>query len=105
MAGPEYHYWTHRPRAHGGTDPTGPVVLERKIFTETALVTTGDGKLIWMTTDDLDRMVVSRAEAWVTTVSSSGAVTVQIRNVTQAWDILSTKITIDASEFTSYTAA
>ena len=30
---------------------------------------------------------------------------IQIRNVTQTADMLSTRITIDASEFTSYTAA
>ena len=29
----------------------------------------------------------------------------QIRNITQTADMLTTKITIDASEFTSYTAA
>ena len=41
------------------------------------------------------------ADAFVTTVSSSGLPTVQIRNVTQTADMLTTKITIDASEFTS----
>lgn len=39
------------------------------------------------------------------TASSSGTPTIQIHNLTDAADILSTLITIDASEYTSYTAA
>jgi hypothetical protein len=48
---------------------------------------------------------LTEAHAFVSTVSSSGLPTVQIRNITKAADMLSTRITIDASEFTSYTAA
>jgi hypothetical protein len=43
-------------------------------------------------------------DAMISTVSSSGAPLVQIRNVTDSADMLSTRITIDATEFTSYTA-
>jgi hypothetical protein len=50
-------------------------------------------------------MNLTGAHAFVTTVSSSGLPTVQIRNVTDAVDMLSTKVSIDASEFTSYSAA
>ena len=39
------------------------------------------------------------------TVSSSGLVTVQLRNITQTWDLLLTKLTIDANEKKSTTAA
>jgi hypothetical protein len=35
----------------------------------------------------------------------AGAVTVQLRNVTEAHDFLSTPITIDSGEFTSYASA
>jgi len=45
------------------------------------------------------------ADASVYTVSSSGLPTVQIHNVTDAQDMLSTRITIDVSEYSSYTAA
>jgi len=55
--------------------------------------------------EDLDATALTAVAAAVTTVSSSGLPTVQIRNVTQAHDMLTTRITIDASEFTSYTAA
>ena len=41
----------------------------------------------------------------VTTVSSSGLPTVQLRNITDSTDMLSTTLTIDATEFNSSTAA
>jgi hypothetical protein len=69
------------------------------------VLTTGDGKLIFCVSDDLNGLNLIDADAFVTTVSSSGTPTIQIRNVTDAVDMLSTLITIDASEFTSYTAA
>jgi hypothetical protein len=50
-------------------------------------------------------MNLTDADACVTTVSSSGNVTVQIRNVTQGADMLSTPITIEPSENCSYTSA
>lgn len=68
-------------------------------------VVTGDGAFIFEFPDDLDRMELNHARAFVTTVSSSGLVTVQLRNITQAVDMLSTKITIDAGETSSGTAA
>ena len=49
--------------------------------------------------------VLSDADACVITASTSGTPTFQIRNVTDSVDILSTRITIDANEKTSYTAA
>jgi len=45
------------------------------------------------------------ADAAVYTVSSSGTPTVQIHNLTDTQDMLSTLITIDANEYSSYTAA
>ena len=45
------------------------------------------------------------ADACVSTVSSSGTPTIQIYNVSQTVDMLSTRITIDANEKTSWTAA
>ena len=44
------------------------------------------------------------AHASVTTVSSSGLPSIAIYNLTDSQDILSTNITIDATENTSYTA-
>lgn len=79
--------------------------FEIKVFSDTGLLSTGDGKFIFAIPADLDGWSLTDAAAYVTTVSSSGLVTVQVRNVTLAADMLSTRITIDVGEFTSYTAA
>jgi hypothetical protein len=80
-------------------------VLQLKIIDDTTTLTTGDAKLIFACDDSMNGLNLVDADAFVTTVSSSGLPTVQIRNVTDSVDMLSTKISIDASEFTSYTAA
>ena len=107
MSLPAHHGWTHRPKARGGTDPAPPTEAhyEIKVFSDTGIMTTGNGKFIFAIPNDLDGWYLIDADAFVTTVSSSGAPNVMIRNVTDAVDMLSTAITIDASEFTSYTAA
>lgn len=79
--------------------------FEIKVFSDADALSTGDGKFIFAIPGDLDGWSLTAAAAYVTTVSSSGLVTVQIRNVTLAADMLSTRITIDVGETTSYTAA
>ncbi len=98
-------------RDHGPTGcdpipnwPTEEVRFHIKVDTDTTTLAIGDGKRIIALEDDLNGMVLVAAEAYVTTVSSSGLPTIQIRNLTDSVDMLTTKITIDASEFTSYTA-
>lgn len=88
----------------GGEDPI-LIVLERKCITDTTTLATGDGLFQWPITADLDETHLIDAHAGVSTVSSSGTITVQIRNKTRSVDMLSTAITIDSGEFTSYTAA
>lgn len=90
----------------------GSQLLKIKVFRDNQTVTTGDGKFIFDIDEDLwaslgnpASAILTRANAFVTTVSSSGTPTIQIRNVTQAADMLSTRITIDASELRSATAA
>jgi hypothetical protein len=99
------HGWRHGP---GGTDPTpGPTPVGRyeiKVFADDTVVTTGAGKFVFEIPPDLDGTNLTFVRAFVTTVSSSGLPTVQIRNVTQAADMLTTKVTIDASEKSSRTA-
>ena len=85
--------------------PKTSIEYEIKVISETTTLTTGDGQFIFAIPSDLNGMNLISAQAFVTTVSSSGLPTVQIRNVTDSVDMLTTKITIDASEFTSYTAA
>ena len=69
--------------------------------------TTGDGKVAFLVPAALNGMNLVLANAMVTTVSSSGTPTFAIRRERSgsAVDMLSTNITIDANEKTSYTAA
>lgn len=85
--------------------PRDPIVREFKVFSDAQTVTTGDGKFIHLIPEDTDGMNLAEIESYVTTVSSSGKPTVQIRNVTQAADMLTTKCEIDASEKNSKDAA
>lgn len=76
-----------------------------KVIDDATTLTTGDGKFIFAIPSELNGYNLTAAIAFVTTVSSSGTPTIQIRNVTQAADMLTTRITIDANEYTSSTAA
>lgn len=99
---PAKHGRDHR---HDGEDPTREGHYEIKITNDLSKLSTGDGQFIFVIPEDLNGTNLVSAEAFVTTVSSSGTPTVQIRNVTDSVDMLSTRITIDVSEFTSYTAS
>ena len=91
------------------TFPFGIIQAEARGMTAVVIdaataLTTGDGKLIFVIPALLNGYNLTDAQASVDTVSSSGTPTVQIRNVTDAVDMLATAITIDESEYTSYTA-
>lgn len=107
MGAPGYHGWTHTPKERGGVDPL-PVFphaeLHIKVFSDTQALGTGDTKFEFMCSEDMDGMNLTKVEAFLSTVGSSGT-TVQIRNRTQGHDMLSTSITIDASELDTTTAA
>lgn len=77
------------------TDPNG------------SALTTGDGKALIPIDASLNGKNVTAVSGRVTTVSSSGLVTVQMRRVRSGTpaDVLTTKLTIDASEKSSTTAA
>lgn len=70
-----------------------------------ANLTTGDGKAYWRVPSVCNGMNLVEVAAHVITVSTSGLPTVQIHNVTDAVDMLSTSLTIDANEKDSATAA
>lgn len=80
-------------------------VIQVKVIDDATTLTTGDGKVIFLVPQELNGYNLTGAHGFVTTVSSSGTPTIQIRNVTDSVDMLSTRITIDANEYTSYTAA
>ena len=77
------------------TDPNG------------SAISTGDGKAYFRANDYLAGMNLIGVGASVSTVSSSGPLTIQLRRVRSGSpaDMLSTRITIDVSETDSSTAA
>jgi len=86
---------------------SGIPVYHHKVFGDDQLVLTGDGRRIWNIPADMNLAVLTALAIAVTTVSSSGIVQVQLARIRggSTVDMLSTRIQIDASEFTSYTAA
>lgn len=75
-------------------------------LTETATAaTTGDGKAYFIVPDALNGMNLVAVKAGVATAGTTGTHDLQVHNVTQAADMLSTKLTIDSAETTSETAA
>ncbi len=87
-----------------GADSIGPVRLNILCTSQSEALATGDAQPIVEIDQDLDGARLVKVRASVTTVSSSGLPTVQIRNVTQAVDMLSTKASIDVGETSSRTA-
>ena len=83
----------------------GKKYLHIKVVDDATVLTTGDGKFIFRLPNDFAGMNLVAVEMFVTTVSSSGLPTVQLRNITQAADILTTKITIDSGELDSNDAS
>lgn len=71
---------------------------------DTAL-TTGDGKVHYTVHEDLNGMNLVKPSMSGSTASTSGIPTVQIRNVTDSVDMLTTKLTVDQDEKHSSTAA
>ena len=67
------------------------------------IVTAGDAKFQFGIPEDLNGSFLIRCMAYVTTVGS-GLISVQIRNVTQAVDMLTDPIEIEAGDFNSYQA-
>ena len=79
--------------------------IEIKLISDLTALPTGD-LFTFCIPSDFNGMNLIDADAYVTTVSSSGLPTVQIKNVTQGnVNMLTTPITIDVGETTSYTAA
>lgn len=80
--------------------------VQLKIFADSQIVVAGDNKFIMAVPSDFDGMRVIDIQIYVTTVSSSDPVGVQIRNITKSnQDMLTTIVTVDENEFTSFGAA
>lgn len=80
--------------------------IQIKVIADTSTLTTGTGQAFYLVTTSENGLKLVDAQAYVTTNSSSGLPTIQVKNVTQSnTNLLTTAITIDANETSSYTAA
>lgn len=83
----------------------GEVVIEMMVVEWSTDLSTGDGKFYFHVDSKLNGMNLVRVHAEVITAGTTGTTDVQIHNVTDAVDMLSTKLTIDSGETGSDTAA
>lgn len=82
------------------------ITVQLEVFSATDSWSTGDGKKYLPIPELLNGYnLVGVYLDGLTATSSSGTPTIQIANVTDATDMLSTKLTVDTSETTSRTAA
>ena len=95
---------TITPDGLAGSD-YGKRFIDLQLIDDATSLGTGDGKKHWFVPSEFNGWNLVGVAGMVSTVSSSGAPTYQVRNVTDSHDMLSTALTIDANEKTSYTAA
>lgn len=79
--------------------------LDGNLPDSAVVLSTGDGKFIWPIPEELDGCILLNAQAGVSVVSSSGDIIVTLENLTDAVDMLTDPIQIDAGDFTSYGSA
>ena len=93
------------PDALAGSDVMGGRGIQVRVFDVTTDVATGDKKATFRVDQRLAGMNIVDVHAEVDTAGTTNTLDVQLRNVTQAADILSTKLTVDSGETGSDTAA
>jgi hypothetical protein len=79
--------------------------VEIEVFSPTSDWSTGDGKKYFHIPTELNGMNLVYVHAFDVTAGTTGVSTIQIANVTDGTDMLSTRITIDSGETGSNTAA
>jgi hypothetical protein len=82
-----------------------PKVLQATVFDYTTDLATGDGKFYFVIPSAYNGMNLTRVHARVITAGTTGTTDIQIANVTDSVDMLSTKLTIDSAQTGSDTAA
>jgi len=95
-------------KVYGDLNVTGNILrkeLMEIVLDDATALTVGDakGKII-VIPSSFNGMNLTSAHASITTVSSSGNPTITLYNLTDSVDMLSTAITIDAGEYSSFTA-
>ena len=83
----------------------GEKVIQMVVVEFATALTPGNGKFYFHVPSTLNGMNIVDVHAEVISAPAGSTIIIQLRNVTQSADILSTRITIDASETGSDTAA
>lgn len=83
----------------------GQAAISLQVFAGTTDMATGDGKAYFSIPSNVGGMDLTAVHARVVTAGTTSTCTIQIANVTQSADMLSTKISIDSTETGSDTAA
>jgi hypothetical protein len=83
----------------------GTEVVEVAVFAPTTDVAVGDGKAYFIVPTELNGMNLVRVAATVITAGTTNATTVQIANVTDSVDMLSTLMNIESTETSTRTSA
>lgn len=96
------------PDSGGSTPPsttppnTVARIMEIKVVGDASLVSAGNGKAVIGIPYEFNGLNLTRAEAFISSLSVSGDISVQIRNATNAVDMLTSNIFIDQGDFTSF---
>ncbi len=86
-----------------GSDPHKFAEYEFKLFSDADVLSTGDGRFIWRVPRSITfpSLALVYVNIYVSTVSSSGLPTFQLRNLGTGNDVLTTAATIDVSDYDS----
>lgn len=82
-----------------------PTIVGIQVVDAATATATGDGKAFFRVPAELNGMNLTGVAANVYTAGTTGTTDIQIRNMTDSQDMLSTKITIDSEETDTATAA
>lgn len=93
------------PDGLAGSTIFGIKTVEIMVFEGATDCATGDGKAYFVVRQSLNGMNLVAVHARAITAGTTGTMDIQIRNVTDSVDMLSTKLTIDSTETGSETAA
>jgi len=93
------------PDGLAGSSIFGTQTIQMVVVDFTSDVTTGNGKFVFHIPSTLQGMNLDTVHALVVTDGSGGVTTIQLYNITDSQDMLSTPITIDSGEVGSDTAA
>lgn len=90
--------------------PPGGESIGSKFVTMNAItfgvdLTTGDGKAFFTVPPQLNSLTLRSVYGALSTASTSGVINVQLANVTDGYDFLTTKLTFDVNETTTGTAS